>query len=215
MRTAIGTAYFPGIAPASLEALRAYLDTELRRVADAIALVASGHLDISTKAPPKPREGDLRMADGTHWNPGAGRGLYVFDAGAWKYLLSGVPGTLEAATLVKRIDSPLSVGGHRVLSINANGGIVYASSDDQSMAPRSVFGVTLGAAVAGGHVDVLIYGEIVESTWNFDVQLPIFLGSNGVMTQIPPASGWSIILGQPTSTNSMLFNPREPIVLAN
>ena len=32
-------------------------------------------------APDKPRNGDLVLADGTNWNPGAGRGHYEFVTG--------------------------------------------------------------------------------------------------------------------------------------
>lgn len=34
-------------------------------------------------APTKVFEGMLRFADGSSWNPGAGRGLYQFVGGAW------------------------------------------------------------------------------------------------------------------------------------
>lgn len=34
-------------------------------------------------APAKPREGMFAFADGTTWNPGAGRGLYNYVSGAW------------------------------------------------------------------------------------------------------------------------------------
>ena len=33
--------------------------------------------------PPKPREGAIRYADGTNWNPGSGAGLYRFTSGSW------------------------------------------------------------------------------------------------------------------------------------
>lgn len=32
-------------------------------------------------APPKPLQGLLAYADGTNWNPGAGKGLYRYDSG--------------------------------------------------------------------------------------------------------------------------------------
>lgn len=37
-------------------------------------------------APTKPRDGDVRFADGTNWNPGGGRGFYGFYGGAWNKL---------------------------------------------------------------------------------------------------------------------------------
>lgn len=37
-------------------------------------------------APDKPRDGDVRFADGTSWNPGGGEGLYVFYNNTWNKL---------------------------------------------------------------------------------------------------------------------------------
>lgn len=37
-------------------------------------------------APTKPRTGDVVLADGTNWNPGAGAGFYGYHGGAWSKL---------------------------------------------------------------------------------------------------------------------------------
>ena len=37
-------------------------------------------------APDKPREGDVVLADGATWNPGAGGGVYRYDGAAWQKL---------------------------------------------------------------------------------------------------------------------------------
>ncbi len=37
-------------------------------------------------APDKPREGMIVFADGTDWNPGAGKGVYTYLSGAWSKL---------------------------------------------------------------------------------------------------------------------------------
>ena len=34
----------------------------------------------------KPRDGDIRYADGTNWNPGSGAGIYAYVGGAWTKL---------------------------------------------------------------------------------------------------------------------------------
>lgn len=38
---------------------------------------------VQNSAPEKPREGMIRFADGTNWNPGSGRGLYQYVSTAW------------------------------------------------------------------------------------------------------------------------------------
>ena len=44
---------------------------------------SQGVLDPTYVAPTKPREGDLRLADGTSWNPGSGAGFYGYYGSAW------------------------------------------------------------------------------------------------------------------------------------
>lgn len=40
-------------------------------------------------APSRPQGGKLYFADGTDWNPGSGRGMYVYDEGATSYRYLG------------------------------------------------------------------------------------------------------------------------------
>ena len=43
-------------------------------------------LEETNTAPAKPRDGDIRYADGSNWNPGAGTGIYWFDGTTWNKL---------------------------------------------------------------------------------------------------------------------------------
>lgn len=76
--------YVAAQAPSDPRALPRYLEQEFQKIALAVKQLAAGHFDITYAAPEKPREGDVRLADGTHWNPGAGKGLYRYDVtGGW------------------------------------------------------------------------------------------------------------------------------------
>jgi hypothetical protein len=83
--------YTPGEPPMlsgeSQELVR-FLMQELWKLSSLANLVAEGQLEISHAAPDKPRTGMLRVADGTQWNPGSGRGLYWYDEGtaSWKFI---------------------------------------------------------------------------------------------------------------------------------
>lgn len=89
--TSISTvAYSPGIVPEDDGEIRRYLGEELDRISAAISRLAEGHLGVSYEAPAKPREGNLRIADGTTWNPGSGEGVYVYLSGAWVFLGSSM-----------------------------------------------------------------------------------------------------------------------------
>lgn len=74
-----GKLYIPEFAPTSDEALRSYVERELFRISSAITSLASGYVEETFVAPKKPRGGMIKLADGTYWNPGAGRGVYWYD----------------------------------------------------------------------------------------------------------------------------------------
>ena len=78
--------YAPGTPPTDPPQLPGFLLAELNLIRNAINAVAIGHLDKTYVAPLKPRDGDLRYADGTSWNPGSGAGVYVYKVNAWVLL---------------------------------------------------------------------------------------------------------------------------------
>jgi hypothetical protein len=78
--------YVPEPTPADAQELPAYIARELEKIRIAVDMLALGHLDKTHVAPAKPREGDIRLADGTDWNPGSGAGFYGYYGGAWAKL---------------------------------------------------------------------------------------------------------------------------------
>lgn len=78
-------AYTPDPVPAqAASALRAWLADQLRRIAN--ELNAPKHLDLLKAEPARIYDGLVVAADGTNWNPGAGRGVYARVSGAWVLL---------------------------------------------------------------------------------------------------------------------------------
>ena len=88
MRTpTLGSAFYvPSNPPDDPAQLPRFLQAELAKLSGTLDLLISGHLDKTNVAPAKPREGDLRLADGTNWNPGSGQGVYCYYNSAWRYL---------------------------------------------------------------------------------------------------------------------------------
>lgn len=80
--------YSAALAPSDPTALPAYLNAEFEKIQRAILLLGKGHIDTSYAAPAKPRDGDIRLADGVHWNPiAAGAPRFVgYRGGAWVLL---------------------------------------------------------------------------------------------------------------------------------
>lgn len=64
----------------------ARLQRELSDMAQRIAVLEQSLKQVATAEPSKYREGDFAFADGTTWNPGAGRGLYQRVSSSWTAL---------------------------------------------------------------------------------------------------------------------------------
>lgn len=88
MRTQQGalTRYQPAQVPSDASALQEFLRNEFQKLAEAISAVADGQYDVTHVEPGRPREGMVRFADGSDWDPGSGRGFYGFSNGAWRFL---------------------------------------------------------------------------------------------------------------------------------
>jgi hypothetical protein len=78
--------YVPENPPIKAEDLNNYIYRELQRVGAVMELGTVKQIDFLTVAPVKPRDGMVRGADGTYWNPGGGKGVYVYYNSAWNKL---------------------------------------------------------------------------------------------------------------------------------
>lgn len=67
-----------------LDQLVAWVLRENQRISDALSFPQG--VEFVNVAPAKPRDGMLVGADGTNWNPGAGKGVYVYYATSWHFL---------------------------------------------------------------------------------------------------------------------------------
>lgn len=79
-------AYTPGDPPVDPVELQRWLRQETSNIKAAIDALAAGHLDRQMEPPLKPRDGDIRFADGVSWDPGSGQGIYYFDGVVWNQL---------------------------------------------------------------------------------------------------------------------------------
>lgn len=67
----------------TVDALRQALTSELEKLVQSLPEQEEIVLSPLYRAPDKPRDGMVVFADGTHWNPGSGQGLYERRGGAW------------------------------------------------------------------------------------------------------------------------------------
>lgn len=101
-----------------------------------------------------------------------------------------------------------ALGGHRVVTFDG----YYASNDDADDR-FSVLGITTGAVVIGATATVKTYGTITEGSWNWTAGLPVFLSTNGQLTQTAPTAGFRLIIGRAKSATTLFVDISEPIVL--
>lgn len=124
----------------------------------------------------------------------------------------GQPGPAGAAIL--SYTAAIALGGHRVVVLNSFGEAIYA---DNTVAGHGnkILGLTTGAASSGATASVQNGGEIEEGSWGWILDQPVYLATNGLLTQTPPESPaiFSLIVGFPVSTTKLFIGLREPIFL--
>jgi len=104
-----------------------------------------------------------------------------------------------------------ALGGHRVVRQGTDGAAYYASNTSDSH-KHAVLGVTIGAVNSGDTATIQSYGELTEPSWTWSPGLPIFLSTNGLLTQTAPTSGFVLILGTAQTATKMFIQIKTPIV---
>ena len=104
------------------------------------------------------------------------------------------------------------LGGHRAVISNEDGTIDYADSNNVGHCGK-VLGIIVKATLEGERVDVIRGGLLEFEGWSFDVDLPVYLAENGLLTQNPATQGFSQIVGFAESPTGLFVNLREPILL--
>ncbi len=128
----------------------------------------------------------------------------------------GVPGVAgQDITTVVTKSAAQALGGHRVVvSVDANT-VDYADSANINHA-NIVLGITIAAATSGANIDIQRAGELIEPSWGWVPLAPVFLGHNGLLTQITPGvpdASFSLLLGYASSATSLVIKIGEPFIL--
>lgn len=124
--------------------------------------------------------------------------------------VDGAPGV--AGGVVVQCTAGEALGGHRVVVLNAAAAAVYASNAVPEHLHK-VLGLTTGAVILGAEVPVQTGGEMVEPTWAWTLDAPIFLGANGLLTQTPPVAGFILVVAFPVTATKIFIKLREPLAL--
>ena len=102
-----------------------------------------------------------------------------------------------------------NLSGHRIVTVEG-----YYASKDTANDKFKVLGMTTGAVSSGAEATVQISGYITESGWSFTVGNPVFLSTNGHITQTAPTDGFRLIIGKPKTATTLFLELSEPITTA-
>lgn len=118
----------------------------------------------------------------------------------------------SSSVVTVNYQAAVAIGAFRAVAIDNNGDLIYADKDTLDHRNR-ILGITITAVSAGGTPVVVQFGHIDEITWSWTMNLPIYLGTNGLLTQTPPTSGILQQLGYPTSSIGMVVDQGLSILL--
>jgi hypothetical protein len=105
-----------------------------------------------------------------------------------------------------------ALGGHRMVVLNDTGKAIYADNTVLSHANK-VLGMTTGAVSMGDTATIQTGGEMTEPSWSWVLDTPIWLSSSGMLTQVAPVTGFSLIVAFPITAIKVFINLHEPIFL--
>jgi hypothetical protein len=86
-----------------------------------------------------------------------------------------------------------ALSGHRVIALDANGLAVYA--DNTSPLALSAVGFSSGAAELGSAFSLVSSGSLEYPPADLTPDQPVFLSTEGFITQTPPQTHWLRAIG--------------------
>ena len=106
-----------------------------------------------------------------------------------------------------------TISSHKIVKLGDDNRAYYADCRNLSDIGR-ILGMTLNSANTNGSVNILLFGKLQDSSFNFDTSKPIYLGRNGTVVQdIDSESVFIQRLGRVLKNNEILIDLDEPIIL--
>lgn len=106
----------------------------------------------------------------------------------------------------------VALSGHRLVTRNTSGAAIYADATNAGHINAPLW-LTLGAASLGDQVSVQSAGIVTEPSWSWTPG-PLYLSTNGQLTQISPTASGAVFLvqvGYATSATSVVLG-RQPSI---
>lgn len=123
----------------------------------------------------------------------------------------GPPGPAGGESMRRISDAPL--GGQRIVRATGAETVNYADNTQPGQGD-DVLGLTVTATGgAGAEIFVVNGAEVIDPSWSWTPLEPLYLGQNGLMTQVPPpdAAAFTLVVGFATSATSVMIRIEHPV----
>ncbi len=114
-----------------------------------------------------------------------------------------------AGPMVERVAGTGGVGGQRVVVLL--GEEVFHADKDNPAHFDLVEGITAGAFGAGVTGCVQVYGRMIDPSWSWTPDVTLWLGNNGLLTETPPASGFTLRVARAVSATEIFIDLYPPV----
>lgn len=129
----------------------------------------------------------------------------------------GQPGQSGSGSDVGQVRVSLTasatLSGHRAVTLRPNGELEYADNTTPSHLHVPIW-LTTAAIMSGNSGEVLLYGVFTEPSWSWTPDAPLYLGTNGVITQTVPTPPALFLAQVGIATGpTTVFIDRQPSIL--
>ncbi len=101
-----------------------------------------------------------------------------------------------------------TISANRVLYDRA--GLVYPLGQADAENIYAILGLSVSAGQTGAQISVQRSGTVTDSGWSWAYGR-VYLGANGQLTQTPPSSGFSVLIGFAATATSINLSINDPI----
>jgi hypothetical protein len=124
-----------------------------------------------------------------------------------------VTGSTSAELVIVQRMVAQDTSGHRLMVPDDDGKAIYADSSDPTHISRPVW-MTTNAWSNGIQADLLALGQVVEPTWDWTPNQPIWIGSDGFLTQdYPVGAAFLRRVAEAVTPITIYFSPQQSIAI--
>jgi hypothetical protein len=116
----------------------------------------------------------------------------------------------SSSTIVKKILSENISALKLVSAINLT---EIKVSEPDTFENSKVIGIAIEGGTTGEKKKILEFGELADAFFTFALNVPLFLGLNGVVTDAPQSVGFNVTIGHSLGSGAIFIDIQEPIEL--